>query len=447
MSSFNGRSFVMLAGVFFAVAAGPGFAQQDPRDALAKELLDVEVSMSGAYDSDVSMQSPSTGGGQLQPPGYSLWGIGSLFYSRRSTDSQFHAAATSAVRHYPDAVSLTNQPASLTNQTHTGAIRFSKELPARLGFNLDQTVSYSPAYRYTLFPALPEASLDQPPPIPDDYYYDLDPSSSVASLTSINLTRRMTPRTILSADAKLDHTNFATETLRRPDLTSYSIKGGLTRNLNRNDRLTVSYHYRVGRFGLARNRLSDENAVEMSLNFNRQLSASQRVTFFVRAGGATVSLPDFIPDLDEATTPVDTRTVKATGEAGLLYPFARAWQIRGSVNRGMQYVAGVNQPVFVTGFSAEVTGTVKRRVGFTAHVRRSSGQSALTGNHLLDTYDGVARVGVILTRGLQAYTEYAYYGYLEDDVPDVPVVAGVPLEVERHGARAGLLLRVPAFRR
>ena len=238
-------------------------------------------------------------------------------------------------------------------------------------------------------------------------YYDLDPSSSVFSFTSVTLSRGLTRRMTLSAEGTLDHTNFATETSRRPDLTSYGITARLVRNLNRNDRLSFAYHYRVGQYGLVTDRLSDENAVDMSLDLTRQLSASQRVTFFVRAGGSSVSLPDFIPDLDETSAPVNTRTVKVTGDAGLSYPFARGWQIRGSASRGLQYVAGVSQPLFVTGFSAEVNGTVKRRLELTAQVRRSSGQSALTGNRLLDTYDGVARAGVILTRGLEAYTEYA----------------------------------------
>jgi hypothetical protein len=372
MPLFDRRSFVMLAVlVFLAAGAVPGLAQ-DARDALAKELLDFEVSMSGAYDSDASVQSPSSGVGQLQPPGYSVWGVGSLFYTKRTRDVQFHAAGTSAVRHYPEAASLTNQPASLTNQTHTGAIRLSAGLPARLGFRLDQTVSYSPAYRYALFSTLPEGGEEQALEIPDDYYYDLDPSSSVFSLTSVSLTRGLTRRTTLSAEGVFNHTNFATETVRRPDLTSYSASVRLARNLNRYNRLSFSYHYRVGRYGLAVDRLTDENAVEMSIDFNRQLTASQRVTFFLRAGGSTVSLPDFIPELEDDLAPVNTRTVKATGEVGLIYPFARQWRIRGSVNRGLQYVAGVSQPLFVTGFSVEVDGTVKRRVGFTARCTSAS---------------------------------------------------------------------------
>jgi hypothetical protein len=446
MPSLNRRSFVLLAVTFLAADAVPGFAQ-DARDALATELLDVEMSVSGAYDSDESVQTPGSGVGQLQPPGYSVWGVGSLFYTRRSTDVQFHAAATSAVRHYPHAASFTNQPASLTNQTHIGAIRLGAVLPARLGLGLDQTVSYSPAYRYSLFSELPEGGENITLAIPDDYYYDLDPSSSVSSSTSVNLTRGLTRRTSLSAEGVFNHTNFATETVRRPDLTSYSLSVRLARNLNRDDRLTFAYHYRVGEYGLAVDRLSDENAVEMGVDFNRQLTASQRLTFFFRAGASTVSLPDFIPELEDDLATVDTRTVKATGEAGLVYPFARDWRIRGSASRGLQYVAGVSQPLFVTGFSAEVEGSIRRRVAFTARVRRSSGQSVFTGNGLLDTYTGLARVGVPLTRGLEAYAEYLYYGYEENEFELDFIIPGVPLDVERHGARAGLLLRVPVFRR
>ena len=94
MPSSDRRSFVMFA-VLVLLAAAPGLAQA-PRDGQARELLDVEVSISGAYDSDVSLQAPSSGVG-LQPPGYSLWGVGSLFYTRRSRDVVFQAAAGARV--------------------------------------------------------------------------------------------------------------------------------------------------------------------------------------------------------------------------------------------------------------------------------------------------------------------------------------------------------------
>jgi hypothetical protein len=444
MSFFDRRSCVVALRVLVLIAAGvaPSSAQED-RDALARELLDVEVAASGAYDSDVSTQTVTGGAVQPQPPGYSVWGIGSLLYLRRFSDGQLGAAATSSVRHYPDA-------RNFTNATHSGALSLNTSLPARLGLQVDQLGAYSPAYLYSLFPPLPTSSADQTVMIPPDYEYDLDASSSYYSSTSVALTRALSRRMSLGAWGTLKHTNFSNETDLRQDLTTYTLSARFSRNLSRNNRLSISYRYGAGNYGLGVDRTTNENAVDIGLDFDRPLSAIERVSFFVRVGGSSVTLPALIPGVDLETGGVDARSVKVTGEGGLVYPFARAWQLRGSVSRGTQYVAGVNQPLFVNGFSGEINGTLAGRIGVIARLRRTSGTSVFTGSALLDTYTGQGRVGVAVTRRLEAYAEYLYYGYdtgVSDVAPGIPVLPGAPVDLERHSARAGLVLRVPAYRR
>jgi hypothetical protein len=447
MSLFHRRLLVALRTlVLFAAAATPGFAQDD-RDALAKELLDVEVMLSGAYDSEGSTQGVASGGvPQIQPPGYSAWGVGSLYYTRLFSEGQFGAAASSSVRHYPGVQDF-------TSATHTGIVNFNTSLPARLGLQVNQLGSYSPAFLYGMFPTLPTSSADPALTIPPGYDYDLDASSSYYSRTTVGLSRTLNFRTSLGVEGRFEHTNFASETDLRRDLTTYSISARFRRNLNRNNRLSIGYRFESGNYNYrltADHQSTDQNAVDIGLDFDRPVSALDRVSFFVRVGASSVTLPEFLPGVDLETPGVDARTVNVTGEGGLVFPFARGWQLRASVNRGLQYVAGVSQPLFVNGFSGELNGALGRRVGVIASVRRTSGQSVFTGSGLLDTYTGRARLGVALTRRLEAYAEYLYYGYDTGGVdiePGVPVLPGAPLDLERHSARVGLVLRVPAFRR
>ena len=71
MRPFDVRGILVVAvSVFFLVAGRAPVLAQNEEDAGATQLLDVEVSVSGAYDSDASNQSPGSGVGQLQPPGY-----------------------------------------------------------------------------------------------------------------------------------------------------------------------------------------------------------------------------------------------------------------------------------------------------------------------------------------------------------------------------------------
>ena len=104
----------------------------------------------------------------------------------------------------------------------------------------------------------------------------------------------------------------------------------------------------------------------------------------------------------------------------------------------------------MNGFSGELNGVVAGRFNVLARIARTSGQSFFTGSGLLDTYTGSARIGYDVTRRLEAYAEYMYYVYdtgAQGGSPEIPIAPGVPIELERHGARAGLSLRVPAFRR
>ena len=80
------------------------------------------LSVNGAYDSDASQDVPFSGSGQLQPAGYSAWGVGSLNYIRRSARAELQTSASSAVRYLPDFQEF-------HSVMHTGAVSVAAPLP------------------------------------------------------------------------------------------------------------------------------------------------------------------------------------------------------------------------------------------------------------------------------------------------------------------------------
>ena len=92
----------MYATVVLVAASVTTASAQADRDAMASQLLDVMIEVNGAYDTDASQDVVFPSPGQLQPEGYSAWGVGSLNYIRRYARAELQAVASSAVRYLPD---------------------------------------------------------------------------------------------------------------------------------------------------------------------------------------------------------------------------------------------------------------------------------------------------------------------------------------------------------
>ena len=144
---------LMYATVVLVAASVTTASAQANRDAGASQLLDVTLDVNGAYDTDASQDVafPSPSPGQLQPQGYSAWGVGSLNYINRSARVVWQANASSAVRYLPDFHEF-------HSVMHTGGVSIAAPLPNRFTLNTNAAFAYSPSYLYSLFPTLPSAS-------------------------------------------------------------------------------------------------------------------------------------------------------------------------------------------------------------------------------------------------------------------------------------------------
>ena len=411
--------------------------QVEPRDAQARQLLDAEVSVTGAYDSDASLESVVPGFGQVQAEGYSTWGIGTLQYTRRFTRAELQTSAASAVRYSP-----ANR--QFGSAVHIGAVRLSSSVPSRFTLQLDGTVAYSPAYLYGVFPALPVGT-DEAIAVSPDQDYDVDAPSSYSSSSSFSVTRHMSRRTNVSVNGDYSFTHFSDESPVDTGTTVYSIGSRLSHNVTRSGALSVEYRYRGGGFGYATGAITTQHSVNVGYDFTRRLSETRTLGLFFTVGGSFVEIPEQLADF------AGPRQYQTNGEAGIRYPVTRTGELRGSFSRSLQFVAGLTHPVFVDGFSGEFKSGLVGRFEFLARLSKATGQSAYTSDRLLDTYSGQLRLSYALTRRLSAYAEYIHYFYDTrgeiDAPPRVPVAPGIPADLDRHGVRVGVLLQVPVLRR
>jgi hypothetical protein len=173
------------------------------------------------------------------------------------------------------------------------------------------------------------------------------------------------------------------------------------------------------------------------------LSATRRADLEIRVGGSRVELTDVI---DRPLPDSLSQYQVLSAEVSASYQFHRTWQARAMYRRGLEHVVEFPEPVTTEGFSAGVEGLLTSRADFTASAGYSKGQSALTRSSLaFDTYMGEARVRYRLTGNVAAYVQYLYYFY--DFRGNTQLTPGLPLDLDRNGARVGLTLWVPALRR
>ena len=427
------RATFFLAAIGLAGQVVPAFAQTVPEPKV--QSLDFGVTISGTYESDDANQivTPGLGAAQLQPSGYSTIGIGNLQYNRQFQRARLTLGAGSAIRHSPE------EQTAFTSIGHTGLADLTTQLSNRMTLRVNQLVAYSPSYLYGTFPTLPNAPLDSSVTVPEDYDFNVDNSASYNLATSMTLTRSMTRRFRVNLLGEFNQTDFSRESDLRKDLTTYSVGGGVQRDLSRMTVLTLDYRYRTGE-GYGVGVTTGEHLANFGFDLSRQLSSRRRMLFSVRLGGSTVDIPESVAEFETGG-----RQFRVNADFTVLYPFARTWRLRGSYNRGVQYVGGLPEPAFVDGFSGEVGGLMSRRVEFLARFSRSSGQSLLaTTRSLLDTYAGEVRFSYKLSRQIETFGEYVAYSYSAQERVLDP---GLPPSLTRHGFHAGLTLYVSALRR
>jgi hypothetical protein len=399
-----------------------------------RHKLDFSVSLIEAKDSE-----PAVDLRDVLPPdtvlgGYSTMFVGNVEYRWQGPRVQVGAVGESALRYY-------SQVQAVKNVSHTAGVGLSAHLGERTMIMANQTAVYTPSYLYGLFLG---DSVSKPgvavPAAPD---YAIRDADSYSYGTTLTLTQGLTRRSRLSATGTFDYTNFVHQTASQPNLRSQGMHGEFSRNLARHTAVRIGYGYRNGAFGYG-DVSATEHVLGAGVEHTRVLSATRRMVFEFNVSSSSLSVPASNPG--SASGSLSGNLYRLSADAGLGWQFSTAWQAHGRFRRGLEFVAGLSEPVYVDGFAAELAGLVTPRLDVVASGRYSSGKSALYREALtFDTYGAELQIRYALMRGLAVYGEYLYYFY--DFTGNARLAPGIPPGLERNGIRAGLTLWVPAFRR
>jgi hypothetical protein len=437
--------FVLAIATLGVHGATPSFAQSDavPQGKPAENVrqapgtqgqtLDVSMSLSAAYDSDLSV-SPSAAtpylfGPELITNSNNLLGSGR--YQWQSRDVQFLANGTSQWVH-------DRRSGLVSDLSHAASANLTARLPRHMTLLLDQTTTHTPSPLYSVFPRVGATGRGEArSAAPDSGANDIDTYAYAARAT---LEQALTRRNTLSVTANGDYALTARRSTNadQSELASYGMSSQFARLMTRNTRGTVRYSYRAVRTGRGV-RLS-EHGLDLALTYDRPLSVTRRMVFDVVLGGVVVAPRDQL-----LAGPLRlAESYRLVGEAGAMLVFARTWQAGATYRRGVDYVPGLNEPVLTDGFSGRLEGSFSRRVQLQAAASYASGASALLrGGASFDTYTSDVKLSMALTRGLVPYLQYVYYLY--DFRRFGPLMPGLPPALERNGLRVGFTLSVPTL--
>ena len=401
---------------------------------VATHSLDVSASLVEAYDDDVMAETGSV----FAPTSQQVGGTFTMFspsvrYSRSGRKAQIGLNASAALAHYP-------QIGGVRSLSHTAGVGFATEF-GRTRVMLNQSLAYSPAYLYGLFPTVDAVGPGTAVAAGPDF--DVDQSRSYYYGTVLNVSRPFTRRGSISASAQYSGTDFqGAAALRRQDVKAFGVGTSFSRNLSRNTGFRIGYSYRggdVGGDGIAAQ--TTAHGIDIGADFSKPLSATRRATFGVTLGSSAIGATE-----GDVLTPGQDRRYRAHGSTSFGYQFSSRWQARATYQRDLQYVPDFAEPVFTDGVTVSLDGLLSPRMDFLVSGHYTNANSALTRDAAtLDTYALDGRLRYAVSRTWAIYGEYLYYFY--EFTKRTPGSAEVPPGLERSGVRVGLTLWLPIYRR
>jgi hypothetical protein len=436
----------------FAQATGPrpgsnGLFGGGNSDASARQRLDLTLSSTEGYDSDlVPRAGTAVGSGGPDQTGYSTMLAGVAEYAWQIRRVRVRATGSSTLRYLPPLDDVVYS--SSRSVSHSEGVGIFARLPKQTSVLVNQTATYSPSFLYNLFPRAPATVPGDAPPAAPDYATSGYESHAYETVTT--LTHDFTRRSSVLATADYQNTETRGETTGRRALSSFGISGRFSHRLGPNTAATAEYLYRNSEFaradGVTTGETLADHGVNIGVDYNRRLSASRHFTLGALVGVSTTILPESaLPESPEGLGSRDRYYHRMSGQVTMGYEFGRTWMAGAIYRRGVDYVAGLIEPISADRFTASAEGLLARRIDVLVSAGYSNGVSAVSQNSTFDTYTGDVRLRYALTRTFAAYVEYLYYFY--DSRGSTPIAPGVSSGLERKGVRTGLTLLVPALRR
>jgi hypothetical protein len=384
----------------------------------------------GAYDDTALEAFVPTPTSPFLQSGFYTGVSADLSYAWQGQRVQIGANGGTAIRHY--------QGQGLVPVGFGGGFGLSAEFARRTRLFVNQSIAYSPAYMYGVFPELGLTAgqvVGQGDPLSESQVYIYD--------TTANITRGISRRGSVEFLSNIRYSDFDESTNIYTDLLSWSVGGRYRQGITRYTQLRLGYIYRKGSYGfVGAARPTVLHDIDVGVDYNRALSLTRRTTFDFGVGSTIVNYP-----VGESSNQLQFRVA---GAAGLNHQMGRTWQARLAYNHGIGFAEAFAQPIFSDAVTASLTGFFSRRVDFTANTGYSMGDVGVgTGENVppseFKAFNALVRVRVALGRPWALYGEYQYFN---QDLGEVLIVPdGVPRDLGRNTVSAGLTFWIPVWRR
>jgi len=402
-------------GIFGGPEASPNSPQQ----------LDISASFFGAYDDDVTADTPG-----LQGTAAGLGGMYSglttgLSYNRRiGRRAAFNSSAGTSFRYYPDLKGQSLAP--LGEQVGAGfTIGSEKNDRNRLSFGGD--LGFAPYYALGLAPiaSVPMDIGDLAPQPVDSIVVRRE---ALMYGTGVQFEHALSARSTVTLNYAYHVMDFHEESRRQ---TSQSGGVHYRHGLSKNVGVKIGYERADSNFGGTNDHVAN-HIIDAGLDFTRPLSLTRRTTLTFSIG----------PSLIEQNNVLQYRAVI---DAAVSHEIGRTWAARATYHRGFGMVAGLNSMVYSDGAGAALEGLLTRRLDFAAMGSFSTGEFTMTGApNNYNTYQGSVRLRAALQQSTAVFVEYVAYRYQFDSRLGLPL--GVPGSLVRQGVRTGLSLWLPLIR-
>jgi hypothetical protein len=427
------RSFVLIIGCALATWSTPASAQtsrpERPYRGLfgsgvddAGDLLTLGLSAGLGYD-DNAFEQLGFAGPDVEGVETGLFTqlTGSLNYSRKRSRGDVGATLASDVRYLPD---LPNELIS----AHSASIGTSLQIARRTTVVATQNVGFQPYLTFNLFPVLVE------PPVGQSQPADIEQGTGLTDYwtysTNVGVERQLSRRNALSGS----YTFFKQDpTKGNDDLSTQSVRGGLSIGVARGLAVRMGYGFHQVRFGGLDPRDATSHSIDAGVTYDKALSFSRRTTFSFSTGSA-------------AYTDLGQTTFQVIGDARLNHEIGRTWNAVLAYARNVSFVAAFEQPFLSDSLTAGLSGMLHRRVQASLSANGSIGAVGFAeGDTGYATYTGNAGMSIGLTRQLALSASYTYYYY--DFGSDVALPLGLVRQQDRQVAQVSLSMSFPLFYR
>jgi hypothetical protein len=387
---------VARAGVAQGVGGGAVGALFGPGSRVAnRDRLDLVVSMSEAYERKPPPEAESQLPQNILNGGYSSMLNASVDYVHQRYAGGITARSYNTFQYYP-------RFDGFVTRSHNAELGANLRLSGRSRLEVTQTAEYSPSYLFRLFPTLVESVSDVSAPGNE---YRADTRRSLSNGTTVTYrVGRAGGNEIRATFDRMSATDFQGDS-DRPDLDT---KGGeltLSRGVGRSGSFFFRYGYRQGEFG--QDGPTKEQRFEFGASVSRALSRTRRARLGFNLTPSMISTRAF-----NAGTSSSGTLYRLEGSGTAEYPMSLRWSLRGSYQRGLEYIAVIREPVFRDSAQVQISGLLTERVDISASAAYAVGDSIVqSGRQGLNTYTGMFRTNYSLSRSMAVYGQYLYYKY------------------------------------